>query len=77
METKTSTSKHIDFEDFIEATTGAVLRALQAHGMSSELNPQPLPPAERAELNPQPLPPGRAGLLQVSQCNGMAPSSWA
>ena len=41
--------------------------------MSSELNPQPLPPAERAELNPQPLPPGRAALLQVSQLQRHGP----
>lgn len=42
----------IGFEEFIEATSRAVLRALDARqepGTTSSLNPQPLPPGEAVE----------------------------
>jgi hypothetical protein len=41
----------IDLEDFLEAATNAVLRALAAQeqpGEAVSLNPQPLPPGEAA-----------------------------
>ncbi len=59
MEGQAGRAEQISMEEFVEGTTRAVLRALQAVA----LNPQPLPPREAqgqeevAPLNPQPLPP--------------------
>ena len=48
MAEKTSPVPRIDFEDFIEVTTRAVARAMAARDSEVELNPQPLPPGEKA-----------------------------
>jgi hypothetical protein len=37
-------AKSVSLEDFIEIATQAALRAVDAHNVQVELNPQPLPP---------------------------------
>jgi hypothetical protein len=47
----------IGFEEFVEATSRAVFRALEARqepGAAASLNPQPLPPGESVEALPIP-----------------------
>jgi hypothetical protein len=44
------TAGKVSLEDFIEVATRAALRAVAAHNIQVELNPQPLPPGEAAAL---------------------------
>jgi hypothetical protein len=45
-------AQQISLEDFIEVATRAALRAVQAHNVEVQLNPQPLPPGEQALARP-------------------------
>jgi hypothetical protein len=46
----TARAARINLEDFVEASTRAVLRALASEGEDVSLNPQPLPPGGNQAL---------------------------
>ena len=43
-------AEQVSLEDFIAVATRAALRALDEHNAQVQLNPQPLPPGERANV---------------------------